>query len=83
MMTLLRQLPNELQVGSILLYTLRAEDLPTHPEKIWHGLIKHILVDIADSSQPRYYLVQSIEYPDCEELVHPTQVTSNERQQLI
>lgn len=82
-MTLLPQLPNELQVGSILRYRLRSEDFPKDPTQIWHGLIKHILVDITDCAQPRYYLVQSIEHPDCSELVYPTQVTSDEIQQLI
>lgn len=80
-MTLFHPLFNEPQIGDILLYKLRAEALPTHPEQIWRGLIKHILIDMSDRTQPRYYLVQSTTYPDCDELVYPLQVVSYERHQ--
>lgn len=75
------QSPHEPHVGDILLYRLRSEDLPKNPAQIWHGLIKHIWVDIADRAQARYYVVQSIEHPDCEELIYPTQVAGYEMRQ--
>lgn len=72
---------NEAHIGDILLYKMRLEDLPTNPAQIWYGCIKHILVEISDSSQPRYYIVQSLEHPDCEEWVYPQQVIGHEASQ--
>lgn len=79
-MTVFHQLPDEPQVGDILLYKMRPEELPTNPEWIWHGLIKHVLVEMFHDSQPRYYIVQSVEHPDCEEWIYPSQITGCEKQ---
>lgn len=82
-MTLFRPLFNEPQIGDTLLYKLRAEDLPKDPAKIWHGVVKLILVDILDRTQPRYYIVQSLEHPGCEELVYPVQYIGYQPKPLL
>ena len=72
--------PNgEANVGDTLLYHLRQQDNLVQPEKIWHGRIVDILISIKDQAQKRYYVVQSREYPDCDEVVYPEQVTGFER----
>lgn len=79
-MTRLHPSPKEPHAGDILRYKMRLEDQPTCPEQIWHGIIKHVLVEVYQHSQPRYYLVHSIEHPDCEdELVYPSQVVGYEQ----
>lgn len=74
-MTQIRSLADEPQKGNVLLYKLRLEDRPTQPNEIHHGIIKRIFIEIGDKHQHKWYLVQSIEHPDYEELVYPHQVT--------
>lgn len=78
-MTVFRLFEDEPCVGDTLLYKMRLEDLPTDPDRIWHGLIKHVLVEISDHSRPHYYIVQSIEHPDCDEWVYPVQYVGYEK----
>lgn len=72
-MTQIRSLADEPRVGDILLYKMRLEDYPNDPNQIWHGVIKLVLMSVGDRHQSRYYLVYSVEHPDCEEFVYPSQ----------
>lgn len=75
----------EVQIGDIVLYRLRREQEPVHPEKIWHGQIEMILVNIHDRSQRHYYLITSLEeeYKGQQDLVYPDQVVSIEYRTLL
>lgn len=69
----------EAKVGDTLLYRLLQQDNPVQPDRLWHGRIIDILVSIKDNSQKRYYIVQSREYSDCDEVIYPGQVAGFER----
>lgn len=69
----------EAKVGDTLLYRLRQQDNPVQSDRLWYGRIIDILVSINDNAQKRYYIVQSREYPDCDEVVYPEQVAGFER----
>lgn len=76
----LRGRPEEPREGDMLTYRLRPEDRPVNVGQQFHGVIKHILVEVYRQSQPKYYIVHSVEHPDCEdELVYPSQVVGYER----
>lgn len=70
---------DEAQIGDTLIYLLRSEEQPINPQQRWHGTIKRISIDMGAHAQQRYYLVQSREYPDCDELIYPEQVVGFER----
>lgn len=36
------------RVNDTLIYKLRVDQNPADPEKKWHGIIQHILIDIDD-----------------------------------
>lgn len=65
-------------VGGTLFYTLRADQYPTRPDKVWSGRIEKILIDINGRSQLRYYLVTTLgaDHEGEAELVYPEQVVS-------
>lgn len=57
--------------GDILLYKLRPYDQPKEPDRLWRGIIKHILTDRYNK---RDYFVESVEHPGTDELVYGSQV---------
>ncbi len=71
-------LNDEARVGDTVLYHLRSQDNPIDPLKIWHGRILDILLRINDRAHICYYHVQSLEYPDCDEIVYPEQIVGFE-----
>ena len=61
---------SELKQGMIVVYLMRPEELPTHPELEWHGKIKQVCnclrvveVEVLDDG-----------YEECDELVYFEQV---------
>lgn len=76
-MTMIRAYPaNEAQIGDIIVYHMRIEEHPVDPTRLWHGTILMVLINTADRSQQRFYMVRSHEYPDCTELIYPPQVVN-------
>lgn len=79
-MTIHTLLDKEATLGDILVYRLRDDQLPDHPQQLWRGVIKMVLTSIYDKTQQRYYLVTSLEagYEGDRELVYPQQVVDVE-----
>ncbi len=72
----------EAHVGDILIYKLRKDQLPVDAHQTHHGTITHILVDIQDSAQKRYYIVLSIDCLGYMEIVLPEQVVGFEPREV-
>lgn len=74
----------EEHIGDTLLYRLKLRQdnpaTPTEALRLWRGRIIRILIDSADRSQDRYYLVQVLEpgFEGCEEVIFPFQVAGFE-----
>lgn len=68
------------KIGDIIAYRLSPTDQPTDPNQLWHGIVK--LVYTNPLRRVTGYLVESQEYPDCDENVSISQVMSIERKQV-
>ena len=71
------------QVDDTLIYKERPDQKPMNPEDLWHGIVKVILVDVADKHQERYYIVHSIEWLGEVQIVFPSQAVSFESKDTV
>jgi len=67
---------DQIRLGSIVSYRLRASQLPTTPERLWSGKIRDIRLNTTGTSG--IALVESVEpgYEECTEHIFLSQIVS-------
>lgn len=70
-----------LQVGEIIVYLARPEDLPVKPDKEWRGKVLHVCMD--EPRLPDHVSVESLEPGEegLTEIVYPQQIVRKECEQ--